>query len=82
MDSVILNTPILWVLYGIALILCIIDIKLKAFGYIFHALSVGICIVASIIALFMGASLIEVAIVITIFLIVNLGVYRLKGGDK
>ena len=77
-ESVILSSPLLLVLYGIALGLTVYD-NLKKTGMILPVLSAFIAVGASVYALLSGASLYEVAAAVSIILIVLLaGAWRKK----
>lgn len=74
MDSVILQTPLALVLYGIALALCLFDRHYKATGGMATLISTALAVVATVYALLMGASLVECATVLMVFLLANMGV--------
>lgn len=78
MESVILTTPLLVVLYAVALIFGLIGLKKQA-GMVAPSLSVILCLLTSGYALLKGASLFEVAIVLLVFLAVNLLIFMRKG---
>ena len=69
--SVILNSPIMLILYGIALALCLFDIRKKT-GFLLPFLSALIVVGTSAYALLSGAGLFETASVIAVFLLLNL----------
>ena len=79
-ESVIFNTPILLIGYALALGLCILSIKGRIGGYIVPILSVFTCMATTTYALLKGADLYEVGMMVMIFLLLNLSVYR-KGGE-
>lgn len=74
MDSVILQTPLALVIYGIALALCLFDRHYKATGGMATLISTALAVVATVYALLMGASLVECATVLMVFLLANMGV--------
>lgn len=74
MDSVILQTPLALVIYGIALALCLFDRHYKATGGMATLVSTALAVVATVYALLMGASLVECATVLMVFLLANMGV--------
>ena len=74
MDSVILQTPLVLVLYGIALALCLFDRHYKATGGIATMISTALAVGATVYALVMGATLVECATVLMVFLLANMGV--------
>ena len=74
MDSVILQTPLALVLYGIALALCLFDRHYKATGGIATMISTALAVGATVYALVMGATLVECATVLMVFLLANMGV--------
>jgi len=71
-DSVIFNSPLLLVLYGIALALALIELKIKATGYVMPIISFAIAVGTSIYAILLGAGLFEIAIPLVILLLLNL----------
>lgn len=72
MTSVILTTPLLLALYGIALVLSLIDLFHRASGYVFSLLSAGVFVAASVVAVLSAASLFEIGGAALVFLVVNL----------
>ena len=72
MTGIILNTPILIILYGIAFFFCVYDLIKKATGYVFPLLSAGIFVCASVYAFLLGAGFAEVAAVALLFLLLHL----------
>ena len=74
MDSVILQTPLALVLYGIALALCLFDRHYKATGGVATLVSTALAVVATVYALLMGAPLTECATVLMIFMLATMGV--------
>lgn len=78
MESVILSTPILTVLFALSLFLAVIGLKNKA-GWFLPTASTVICLAASGYALLKGASLFEVATALLLFLAVNLLILKLRG---
>lgn len=77
-DTVIFNSPLLLVLYGIALALALIELVTKLTGYVLPLCSLGIFIGATIYGLLLGASLWEVAIFVLAFFLVYLLTLRRK----
>ena len=71
-DSVILNSPIILILYGVALVILIVGLIWRKTGFIMPVLSAALAVCASAYAVISGAALFEVATVIMIFLAVNL----------
>ena len=71
-DSVIFNSPLLLILYGIALALALIELKIKATGFAMPLISFAIAVGTSIYAVLLGAPLFEVAIPLVILLLLNL----------
>jgi len=82
MESFILTTPILLVLYILSLLLCIYDVVRKTSGYVFPLLSALIFTGTTAYALILGAGFEETGLVVLIFLSVNLGVLAKTGGKK
>lgn len=74
MESVILQTPLVLVLYGVALSLCLFDRHYKATKGILTMVSTAATIGATVYAILMGASLVECATVLMVFLLANMGV--------
>ena len=73
MDNlVILNSPLLLILYGVALAMVIFELITKTTGYVLPLIAFAIVIGATIYALLIGAGLFEVAIVILVFLLLNM----------
>lgn len=71
-ESVILSTPLLWLLFGIALALCLFDKAYRATKGIFTALSAVVTVVACAVALILGAGSGEVVTVLLVFLLLGL----------
>ena len=69
-ESVIFNSPILLVLYGISLALVLFNMKNRT-GAVLTYVSAALTIGASAYALLLGASLWETAIVMVVFLLIN-----------
>ena len=80
-ESIILNTPLIWIGYTIAFALCLIGIKKRVGGYLLPILSASLCMLTTTYALLKGVDLYEASAVILIFLAANLTVYR-KGGEN
>lgn len=71
-ESVILNTPLLWVLFGLALVLCVFDKTYRATKGMFTAASAAITVIACSVALILGAGTGEVITVLLVFLLLGL----------
>lgn len=71
-DSVILGSPLLIVLYAVALAVCIIGIIWKKTSFITLVFSACLVVCASAYAVISGAALSEVIVVVLVFLAVNL----------
>ena len=69
-ESVIFNSPILLVLYGIALALVLFNLKNRT-GAVLTYVSAALVVCSSAYALLLGASLWETAVVIVVFLLIN-----------
>lgn len=80
MQSVILDTPILIVCYGIVLVLCLVDLLAKPAGYVLTVLSAVVFVATSAYALLIGVGLAELAVVAFILLALNLLSYTKKSG--
>lgn len=78
MESVILQTPLLIVGFGIAIALCVFGIVRRS-GYAVHIVSAAVFAVTFTIALLMGAGMQEVLIVTLVFLLLNMTGY-VRGG--
>lgn len=74
MNSVILQTPIALLLYGVALALCLFDRHYKASNGVLTLVSTAVAVVATVYALLMGAALVECATVLMGFMLLNMGV--------
>ena len=74
MESVILQTPMAMLLYGIALALCLFDRHYKATGGVMTYLSTAVAVAATVYALLMGTPLVECATVLMAFMLLNMGV--------
>lgn len=81
-DSVILHTPVLWIGFTIALILCLIGLVWSKTGYILPILSVVATTVFVVLSFLFGASYMEVGSVVLLFLCLNLISYAIKGGKR
>lgn len=82
MESVILGSPVLLILYGLALLLCIFDLIRRASGYLFPILSALIFVGATVYAFLLGAGYEELGLVTLIFLALNIGDFVRTGGKK
>ena len=71
-ESIILSTPLLWVLFGIALVLNLFDRHYRATKGLFTAVSAVVAMVACAIALILGAGTGEVVTVLLGFLLLGL----------
>ena len=71
-NLVILNNPLLLVLYGLALACMLFELFTKLTGYVLPLIAFAIAVGASIYALILGAQLLEVTIVLLVFLLINL----------
>ena len=74
MDSVILQTPIALLLYGLALALCLFDRHYKASHGVLTLVSTAVAVGATVYALLMGTPLVECATVLMGFMLANMGV--------
>lgn len=70
-ESVILVSPLLIALYGLALVLTLVEKRLRTGGVLPWAAAILVMVTAGL-SLVMGASLRETAAVIVLFIIVNL----------
>ena len=77
-ESVIFNSPLLLILYGVALAVAIFELVTKTTGYVLPLLSLAIVVGASIYALLIGASLFEIAIILMVFMLISLAGIRRK----
>ena len=71
-ESVILNTPLLWLVFGIALILALYDRSSRATRGMFTAASAVIAVIGCTVALILGASTGEVITVLLMFLLIGM----------
>ena len=71
-ESIILSTPLLWLLYGLALTFCIFDKLHRATKGTFTAISAVLVVVASAAALILGATMGEVVTILLIVLLMGL----------
>ena len=71
-ESIILSTPLLWLLFGLALILCLYDKSQRATNGLFTAASAVVCVIACAIALILGAGIGEVVTVLLVFLLLGM----------
>ena len=74
MESLILTSPLTLFLYGIALFLNLFDRRYQKTKGILTLVSCGLCIIATVYAICMGAGLWECATVLLIFLLLNMEV--------
>ena len=83
MESIIIENPILWLGYGIALFFCVYDLIKKATGYIFPVLSLIFFFATTTYAVLLGAPLYEIGTVMLIFLTLNFAsFFKHNGNDK
>ena len=71
-ESIILSTPLLWVLLGVALALCLFDRHYQATKGIFTAVSAVLTMIACAVALILGAGTGEVITVLLVFLLLGM----------
>ncbi len=81
MESVILGSSLLVVLYGIAMLICIFDIFKFASGYVFPLISALIFAGTTAYAVIIGASLEEIGAVTLVFLALNLVAFIRNRGN-
>lgn len=74
MESVIMQSPLALILYGIALFLNLFDRHYKMTRGILTLISTAVCVAATAYALVIGASMWECAGVLLAFLLLNMGV--------
>ena len=74
MESVILQSPLALILYGLALFLNLFDRHYKMTRGVMTMVSAAVCVAATVYALVIGAALFECAAVVLVFLLVNMGV--------
>ena len=70
--SVLLETPVLWILFGAALGLCLFDRAYRGTRGIFTVLSALLAIIGCAYALLLGARAAEIAVILLAFLLLNL----------
>lgn len=70
--SVLLETPVLWILFGAALGLCLFDRAYRGTRGIFTVLSALLAIIGCAYALLLGAGAAEIAVILLAFLPLNL----------
>lgn len=79
-SSVIFNSPILLVLYGLALAIALFELVNRSTGFVLPIVSLAIVIGTSIYAILLGATLFEIAIIVLVFLLLSLiGIRRKRG---
>ena len=71
-ESIILSTPLLWLLFGLALVLCLYDKSQRATNGFFTAASAVISVIGCAIALILGAGIGEVVTVLLAFLLLGM----------
>lgn len=71
-ESIILSTPLLWLLFGIAIALAVYDKRSRATRGIFTAVSAVLAVIACAVALILGAGTGEVITVLLIFLLLGM----------
>lgn len=81
MESVIFSSPLLLILYGVAIFFCIFDLIKRASGYIFPVISAIIFVGTTVYAFLLGAGYVEVGVVVLIFLALNLGAMFVHKGE-
>ena len=70
--SVLLETPVLWILFGAALGLNLFDRAYRGTRGIFTVLSALLAIIGCAYALLLGAGAVEIAVILLAFLLLNL----------
>lgn len=70
--SVLLETPVLWILFGAALGLCLFDRAYRGTRGIFTVLSALLAIIGCAYALLLGAGAADIAVILLAFLLLNL----------
>lgn len=70
--SVLLETPVLWILFGAALGLCLFDRAYQGTRGIFTVLSALLAIIGCAYALLLGAGAADIAVILLAFLLLNL----------
>ena len=70
--SVLLETPVLWILFGAALGLCLFDRAYRGTRGIFTVLSALLAIIGCAYALLLGAGAAEIAVILLAFPLLNL----------
>ena len=70
--SVLLETPVLWILFGAALGLCLFDRAYRGTRGIFTVLSALLAIIGCAYALLLGAGAADIAVIMLAFLLLNL----------
>ena len=73
-NFVILQLPLAWVLYGVALVLCLFDRKRKDTGGVLPLVSTAVTVLATAYVILMGATLAECAVVLMAFALLHMGV--------
>ena len=71
-ESIILNTPLLWILFGLSLVFCLFDKKTRASKGALTALSAFLAVVSCAVAFLLGAGMGEVITVLLVFLLLGL----------
>lgn len=71
-ESIILSTPLLWLLFGLALVLCLVDKALRDSNGMLTAASAVLAVAASAVALILGAGIGEVVTVLLVFLLLGM----------
>lgn len=70
--SVLLETPVLWMIFGTALGLCLFDRAYRGTRGIFTVLSALLAVLGCAYALLLGAGAAEIAVILLAFLLLNL----------
>ena len=70
--SVLLETPVLWLIFGAALGLCLFDRAYRGTRGIFTVLSALLAVLGCAYALLLGVGAAEIAVILLAFLLLNL----------
>lgn len=82
-ESVIFNSPVLLGGFVIALVLLLFELRTESTGYILPVLSVLLSVGVTVYLVLAGGSLQELAIVLMVFIIVNIVAFKHgEGGEK
>ncbi len=81
MEGILFQSPFILGGFVLAIVLLLFELRTQSTGYILPALSVLLTVADIVYGILRGVTLQEVAVILMVFIVINLTAYKAKGGQ-